>query len=233
MKKLFYILMLFVITSCIKQEKPIYSCNESINDFVVTNKSTLADISREQLVTLPIAYQRAILNSFSNEKKASLWIEKLDLVLLQNISDDYRAKIVELRNFVNPEIYNHEMYEKPEDNVTNFIVNWEQNVLNRLEFDTVVFSINFCTLMTFDEYEYFVNNYDGIDYSWLEGGVDIIRLPLGQGTCTCRYDFYCSVFMNVECEDGKNNCSPSWDCGVMGSSKCDGMCGENVEPNQN
>jgi len=224
-------LTLIVITSCVKEEKQIYSCNELINDFVVANKSTLAEISREQIATLPVAYQRAILNSLTKEKRASLWVEKLNLVLSSEaISDDYRNKIAQLRDFIHPDIYNRGVDEKPEEYVTSFINSWEQDVLGEMESDTAVFSINFCTLMTFDEFEYFLNNAESIDYSWLDGAEDIVLLPQGSGTCTCRYDFYCSVFMNIECEDGKNGCTPSYECGVLGSSKCDGMCGENVEP---
>jgi hypothetical protein len=50
------------------------------------------------------------------------------------------------------------------------------------------------------------------------------RTSRGDGTCTCRYSIWCSVFGQVQCVEGLNGFSESWDCGVAGDSACIGQC---------
>lgn len=229
MKNIVYFIAIFIIAaSCNKSEQQTYSCNKDLNDWVTTHKDGVADITRDQFVTLPTTYQKAVFKSFTKEKKTSLWHEKLDILLESDYyNEDFKRKIEELKTFVEPDIYDFDIGEKPDDYILDYLDVWEQDVLGIYEPDTVIFSINFTTLMTLEEFDYYIDNYDTFDYSWLEGGDEIEapdRLPGGDGTCTCIYDIFCSIFMDVDCTEGLNGCSASWDCGVAGGSECTGQC---------
>ena len=241
MKNIFYFFLVFIIaSSCNKKEQPNYSCNKDLNDWVTTYKDGVADITREQFVTLPIAYQRAVFVSFTKEKKANFWHEKLDILLGSDyFNEDFKSKIDELKSFVEPDIYDFDTGEKPDDYILDYLDGWEQDVLGIYETDTVMFSINFTTLMTTDEFDYYIENYDTFDYSWLVGGDEIegpeSRPGGGDGSCTCIYSIWCSIFMNVSCVDGLNGCTSAWNCGVAGGSECTGQCDDatSVPPSDN
>ncbi len=224
------------LTSCKKADDQLYSCNKEVNSWVVANKSEVVNLSREQLVTLPLAYQKAIFIAMPKERKCELYKEKLDLLLNSKEFDtNYKRKIEELLSFLTPNIYDHKSNEKPANYVSEYLDQWENEILTNYELDTTLYSINFCTFMTKKELDYYVNNYKNIDYSWLKGG-DKLLIPnlAAGGTCTCRYDIYCSLFLTVDCEEGLNHCTISWNCGLLGDSKCTGMCdsGESVQPPQ-
>lgn len=225
--------LIILLTYCSKNSNKIeYSCNKDINNWVNTYKNEIIDIPREQLVTLPIGYQKAIYNTFSKERKAELWHEKLDIVLASNQDTEFENQIIALYNFISPDIYDRDIEEKPKDYIINFTNDWEQKVLGSFESDTLIFSIKFCTLMTLDEYFNYVENFQDFDYSWLEGGGEITMSGGGGGTnaCSCRYDIYCSIFLTNICEDGRNNCTQNYNCGIAGNSLCDGQCQEEARP---
>ncbi len=47
-----------LFASCKKEEN--YSCDPEVNEWVKTYKNKFAEVTREQLVTLPVNYQSAI-----------------------------------------------------------------------------------------------------------------------------------------------------------------------------
>ncbi len=233
------ILTLFILNSCSK-EKQEFSCNKKVDSWVKTYKTEVGELSRKQLVTLPPSYQKAIFTSLSKEKKYDLYLEKLNILLKTEYNTKYKNKIKELLDFISPEIYDHRVDEKPKDYVISFLNKWENDVLTKFETDTLMYSIKFCTLMTKKEFDFYLDNYSKIDYSWLKGGDKILRPTLRPGggglgsDCTCSYSIYCSILLTVTCEDGLNSCRVVWNCGLVGTSKCTGQCdsAESVEPPQ-
>ena len=82
-KHIFLILILpLTFISCEKKE-PEFSCDPEINKYVKDHKKSLADISLDELNTYEISLQRAIFNSWDPIKKRSVWLEKLNTVLVK------------------------------------------------------------------------------------------------------------------------------------------------------
>ena len=163
------IVFVSAITSCRKANEESFSCNPEINKWVKTYKSSLQDISRDQIAMLPVRYQRPVFRSLSGEKKLSLWQQKLELVLQEDWDFSTRAKIVELLEKLNLNLYNKPISEPPSTEWQNYLDEWEHDMLGNNRIDSVQFIIHFCTLMTFDEVDKLLNHPETIDRSWLEG----------------------------------------------------------------
>lgn len=244
MRKLIYLFSLLAIFTSCQKENNEFSCNDDVNEWVTKYKSDISALSRYQITKLPISYQRAILRSLSPMRKAELWQEKLTILLESNsYNSDYRNKIIDLLSFVKEENYNYKYGEKPNEEVQQFSEEWEKDVLLNYEHDTLLYEIQFCSLYTLEEFDYYSKNHDKIDYNWLNGGDEIKRLnskstrgpgggSSGGSECACSYSISCGLF--TDCEEELNNCTSANDCGLLGSSKCDGMCDNaaNVQPDE-
>ncbi len=182
---------------------------------------------------IPVRYQRAIIRSLTAEKKLMLWQEKLQLVLQQNWDNNTRLKITELYNSLKLSNYDKESSVAPSVEVQKYLDEWENDMLGNNRVDSVEFIIHFCTLMTFDEVDKLLHHPEEIDIQWLEGHEELTDLLQGgsggaattSGDCECRYDIYCSLFLNADCAPG--GCTQLTGCGITGTSACKGMCPEN------
>ncbi|MBW6490270.1 MAG: bacteriocin fulvocin C-related protein [Lentimicrobium sp.] len=182
---------------------------------------------------LPFKYQKPVIRSLSAQKKLSLWQEKLQIVLQQNWDEITKNKIVILINKLNLELYDYSGTEQQTEEWQNFVADWENDMLSNNRIDSVEFIVHFCTLMTFEELDLRLNHADSIDLTWLEGYQDITDTFIGGGgsasspsDCECRYDIYCSILGGADCASG--GCSVTSDgCGIVGMSKCKGLCPEN------
>ena len=91
--------------SCEKTELE-FSCDPEINEYVIKNKKSLADISLDQLNTYDISLQRAIFNSWDPLKKRSVWLEKLNTVLNKEELNLYeREHLIKLRDHIAPDYF--------------------------------------------------------------------------------------------------------------------------------
>ncbi|MFU8843301.1 MAG: bacteriocin fulvocin C-related protein [Bacteroidales bacterium] len=227
---IFVISISIISLSCNKSNEEQYSCDPQVNEWTVKYKSSFLDMTREQLALVPIKYQGAIYETFSPEKKADFWKEKINIVLSYDCEPLLKEKIMELYSSIDVEDYDREATEPPSGSTLDFVENWENYILENQLVDSVTFVVNFCTLLTFDEIDYLINHSDKIDLSWLNGNEElIIDGPGGGGggiDCRCRYDIYCSIFLNVECVNG--GCNKVYRCGVAGNSACNGLCEEMI-----
>lgn len=224
-----FLSLLFILFSCDKEEE-VYSCNPKINEWAKKYKNEFADISREQLVQVPIRYQNAIYQTLLPEKKLAFWQEKLDLVLIQENESKIREEVIKLKNSLKIDYYNISNGDSIPPEHRQFIKNWENEMFEKCGIDSAYFVVNFCTLMTFKEVDKLVLHSQDIDLSWLAGNHEIEidnTVPPGGGTllsdCECIYDIYCSLFLIVDC-DNKARCKKTNGCGVTGTSICTGFC---------
>ncbi|HEY9114685.1 MAG TPA: bacteriocin fulvocin C-related protein [Bacteroidales bacterium] len=224
-----FVLFMFFFQSCKKENK--YSCSQDINDWVTTYKSGFADITREQLASLPIGYQIAVYRSFSSLKKYEIWNEKLNLVKTQEWDELMQNKINELDNVLKPEIFTNDDGSNQKEIVLTILDNWQTSVLGELRMDSLDYFISFYTIMTEDEISMLVNNPEAIDYSWLKGGDEITMEPGpgggGAHDCVCSWSMGCSIFMNSACDE-TITCNQVDGCGFFFLYKCKGMCEENL-----
>jgi hypothetical protein len=187
---------------------------------------------------LPVRYQRPVFRSLSGEKKLSHWEQKLQIVLQQEWDISTRSKIAELLSKLNLNLYNKPITEPPTIEWQNYLDEWERDMLGNNRIDSVQFIIHFCTLMTFDEVDKLLNHPETIDLSWLEGYKELTDV-FGGGSggsaaaadCECRYDIYCSLFLNADCATPTGGCTQVTGCGITGTSSCKGLCPENSNSN--
>lgn len=228
------LLLTFFFASCKKEES--YSCDPNVNEWVKTYKSELADVTREQLVTLPVKYQNAVFESLSPQKKLYIWNEKIDSVLLLEWDEVTKAKIVDLKNHLQSIDFTRDRFTPPSNITKNYLDAWENDVLSNHRMDSVQFIINFCTFMTYSELDRLVYHPQTIDVSWVESNQDIkdiLMRPVGGGggsastvDCQCRYDVYCNIFLSDDCAPPTGGCGTTYNCGLLGNSACKGVCPE-------
>lgn len=212
-----------ILVSCQKNENEKYSCNEDVNDWVIRYKSSFVDITRDQLATLPIEYQQAVFRSLSDDHKAEIWISKLDMVANNQIGNDTLIGIINiLKNNCTSELFKTENYMES----LNYLDNMQDLILQSIDFDSVLFILNFASISFEDELNEVYSDYISIDYTWLEDTDGILMEPPG-GTlkCKCKWDITCSLINMGHCDDGYNNCqTTSGGCGLLWMYDCTGGC---------
>lgn len=233
MKKLFLpiaILSIMLLMSCTKQEK-IYSCDSELNEWVAKHSDDFHGITRTQLATLPPSIQKVIYRTLTGSEKYNLWMEKLNIVKNNTLYSDLSSEITDLTEKIDIDWYESDLQESLNTNDSVFLNNWEDQVLNSGKIDSTDYIINFCTLMTANEIDLLLNYSESLDHSWIVG-LDLpsitSSLKAAPQDCSCRYDIYCNIFLAEECEEG--GCTQVYDCGLVGSSKCKGLCPEEIAP---
>lgn len=224
------ILSVMLLLSCTKQEK-IYSCDSELNEWAAKHSDDFHGITRAQLATLPPSIQKAIYRTLTGSEKYNLWVEKLIIVKNNTLYSDLSSEIAVLTEKIDIDWYERDLRESLDANDSIFLYNWENQVLNSGKIDSTDYIINFCTLMTANEIDMLLNNSERLDHSWIVTfNLPSITTSLKAAPqdCSCRYDIYCNIFLAEECKEG--GCTQVYDCGLVGSSKCKGLCPEEIAP---
>lgn len=190
----------------------------------------------QELVTLPVKYQKAVYESLPSQKKFMIWEEKIDSVLLLPWDTVTKSKILDLKNHLQLVNFSRDRLTPPTARLQNYLDSWEDDILSNHRMDSVQFIIHFCTFMTFNELDRLVYHPETIDITWVESNddiKDILLTPFGGGgsqtstiDCQCRYDIYCNVFLSDDCASPTGGCGSTNDCGLLGQSACKGVCPE-------
>lgn len=226
------IVAVIVLDGCKKEESLQYSCNPEINQWVAENKGSFCDITRKQLAVIPPYLQVPIYRSLSAQKKHDFWVEKLELIT-SDWDEPVRIFIERLKQDIGPEWFS----ETTPDYVTQYIEKAEYEILTTL-MDTSDYVVNFCTISTAEEIEYYINHSDDIDYSWLPNhsfalGIMESKEPV-LPDCYCRWNQYCHGFWpDDDCKHGGCSTSSSG-CGFLNLMSCKGLCPflESTKPQQ-
>lgn len=95
-----------LLSSC-KKEQIVYSCDDEVNTFVVSNIDSIQSISRDSLATLPLPMQNGIFRGLTPENKVRIYSEKIVELLSTidpSVGGDYQH-LENLVNLLNPSIY--------------------------------------------------------------------------------------------------------------------------------
>lgn len=205
--------MLFLI-SCGKEEKevPIYCCDPEINDWVITNQSYLNTLSRSELVVYGPEKVKAAFISFSPEKKAELWKEKVNELLKYNWTENEYQHIKRLQNFISPEIYNQSNSEQAKV----FSEEWMTFASETLNWDfpKIVETIGFLEM----------------PQELQKSLKDQIESRFKTPNCQCEWDTWCyiaSTGQSYECgaNSAERPCKPTqYRCGFLYIFSCNGRC---------
>ena len=80
MKRLVFILSLFILilTGCSKDE--CYSCDPEVDAWVKENYIEIQKYTREKIASYPLKQERAILRALTPETRKKIWREKVDYI---------------------------------------------------------------------------------------------------------------------------------------------------------
>ena len=213
-----FIIVLLIMAYACKKENQKYSCDENINEWVIQNKSTIDTLTRGYFITLPIDYQVAAFNYLSHSQKVELWQSKLALLLNQSYYNELaKSSIRDLQELVCVDLYNGTVSISDGDI-------W--SIMDMSGLDSLTMIIDFSTLFTYDELEYYVDNYEQIHNDWFGENYEL-RKPEPRPKCMCRWNITCGLFNHGLCEEGYDDCTPGWGCGWFFAEPCDGRCDSN------
>ena len=225
-------LMAVLLFGCAKEEPLKYSCDPKVNQWVTENMDAFRNITRKQLSVMPPYLQIPVYRSLPAQQKYEFWMEKLELIM-NDWDKPVQDFIEKLTQDINPEWFD----ETTPDYVMLYIEQAENEILTAL-MDTSDYIINFCTISTAEEIEYYINNIEHINYSWLPNQ-EFVSVQIGSRTsevpdCYCRWNQYCHGFMpDDECKHGGCSTSSSG-CGFLNLMSCKGLCPflESLKPPQ-
>lgn len=189
----------------VSEVKPFDS--NDIENWVQTNYKVLATYNRKEIATYPRTVQRAILRSFSPEKRKEIWQSKVEyLTSSSNFSKDEKHYLQWFAEKFNELSYDkafekdisQEMYDRAIAGIDKF--GWSKTQVHKMFFT--------------------IGNLSNVEEQ-AERNPD----PDPIGTyCECYYDLGCPTWncdSNNGCNDSGSN--PN-DCGVFGGTTCDGNC---------
>lgn len=208
-------LVLFILISCNQEEEILYSCNNEINEWVINNKTAIQQMNRHDLLKLSKSKMRAAYNAFTPEQKIKFWESSIDDALKLNWSEEEKAHIQKVRQF----IYSHSyFFEKQElstdesDELEIFFYMW-------IEFAKENFGWTNDIIIAIAVTGYPLNNTRDV----IEPGISD---DINKKDCECK-----EALMIEECGVNSacyttNKCSITADgCGFFKLGKCNGMCG--------
>ncbi len=115
-KKLILIIVLTAsILSC--TEEKVYSCNEDVNEWVISNLSSVKEMSRTDWIKLDDIQKQAVYNAFSPEQKVKFWEEKFTETKQMDWSPEELSHIIEAEDFF--KTHKHFFYKKLTDEDLN------------------------------------------------------------------------------------------------------------------
>lgn len=203
MKKLAFILSLFllILTGCSKEE--CYSCDPEIDSWIKENYTEIQKYTREKISSYPLSYEKAILRALTAERRKEIWSEKIDYIKSMKWSNEEIAYINYFVNSFNKLDYSYkksdqnslieeEMYLKLVESMEKF--NWDKKFV----FETF----------------FLVGDIGALKFNLKEEQVD-------GGKCECKYDLGCPGW--GDCVHGM--CEETSDgCGLFGGAPCTGKC---------
>ncbi len=214
--RLFLALILLALNfACQKNDTDeFYCCDPEINQWVIENKETLIKMNRSEFVKLDREKQKAAFNSFSADKKLSLWKEKFESHLLnldQSNSSDKKLYIKVL-NELSLDLFSpkSDLSERKQF-IDNLIKASEQIGWSK---EKMVITFMFLELPTELRHKQIqTNNTRG-------------PAPIASGqTCHCSWDLSCISVNQGDCEERKDDCEKTGSgCGWFFLYPCTGRC---------
>jgi|GEM_PF-2348683 len=214
MKKLFIFITLTTLffVSCQKEES--YSCDPEIDEWAKNNVEKFKDFDRTKISTYDIEHQKAILRTFSPEKKKQIWQKKVNYINSLSWTDEERKYIDFFTNsFNNMDYENTKLKEK--DKYNDEIYSVLEEAFQKFKWDnTQVFEL-FFIVGDKGSYKFYLTSQKNK------------TLNKGQ-TCDCRWNLGCPGW---DCIGGSYMCDETQSgCGVFGGASCRGIC--NIQDDQ-
>ena len=226
-RKLYFIaivLSIALLDSCKKTEL-YYSCNREIDHWVRENINNISKITREDFLAYrnDVDRQKAIYAALSPEQKTHLWKAKIEDVLSLSWSEKERMHIASLLTIIDttPFFFDPSLQDKYENEIDIISYKWVSFAQEELKWQNEIYAI----AMT-------LNPISRLDEQLIvdESHLDTIKSTKTRSevlACSCHTT---SGITNGACTSGykcvTGNCEEVRNCGVLGASKCIGICTE-------
>ncbi len=213
MQKLFLFLFLTSIFSSCKKPSLEFACDPAINEFVLSNRYELSKISTQELVSYDLQLQRAIFNSWAEDKKRSIWVDKFKYLLSHEpFTAAEAAHIRTLIDHFDDDYFNKEILQNNLHSRSAFAAEWVTYATKDLKWSKKYIAFIVYRLYT-DQSQL------DRELSNLQIAAESLNTNSEAGNCSCNTSSdFCSLF----CERG--GCQITTGCGWVWSMSCDGSC---------
>ncbi len=215
------ILVYLLFNGCNKKEvNELFSCDASINQWVIENRSELMQTERKDLVKYPLEHQRAIFRALTDKRKAELWEEKL--LLLSNYQY-YNETCVLLINEISA-IMTENRFSQINPVLMDSIVNKIWTIQRESLQGSITIYIDFGTFFTHAEFSRYISMMTDEE----EMGSNKNDVPLAppgpKKDCNCKWQLSCTI-IGAECVEGLDDCiETEFGCGFLYLFDCNGRC---------
>lgn len=198
-------------------EEPIYSCDQTENEWVKENLSDIQTMSRSEWVNMDEHLKIPVYRAFTQKQKLDFWISKFKDVLSLNWNDAEREHISSLIEMIKEQAPVLDGYEKLSDEEKNefdlFFYKWFETSRETFKWnDKLIYGIIASGNTLLDkEGNLSISNNRMTNLSYTESNCN----------CSTRSD-WCTP-SNVYCES--TSCSTTSGCGTMFVYDCNGRCG--------
>lgn len=192
-------------SSCKKNK---YSCDDGLNEWATTTRTTNQNITRDQLAAYGLDSQQAIFASLSNENKYRIYQEKIQLVLSTgSFSAAERTHLQSAIDYMKPEYYDA----VDESAFDAYFDQWKATASDKFKWDGETMFFMLETWLTKAEIS-----------GMISGGE-----PSGGSSgksCTCIRDWYCGAWAGHRCKTNTGCTADKRTCGIFSKRACEGRC---------
>lgn len=236
MKLLIYAIALFgglLLSSCSNEfDESVYSCNKTVNHWVVENLPQIKKMTRSEWKQLPIEVSSATYVAFTPEQKFAFWKEKFQEIKTLPWQKEEIEHIEKAEDFFynNPCLWaTEEMTDEDLDRVDLFCYKWSKYAEEHLKWNKIIIYSILGTGYTPTDTQgtIVLKTTKSIKSVPLPGG----NLEIGNGGETELWDCNCNINSAISCALAGPPCEKAScnyngrSCGWFWSQPCNGRCG--------
>jgi len=196
-----------------------FSADPAINDYVIINRESNQNISRNNLAKLPMEYHIPVFRSLSNTNKARIYIEKIQLLIYgEGLSSEEIDHLKSIILFLKPEVYTKEYFPL----LDSFVKNWTATANSKFNWNKTRIGMYIGSFLSPTELILqLANNTNNFN----NGGGGPIDAPTSSGYASCACSTtsdWCWWF--TACNMGGCWSANDIGCGAFGGFNCNGTC---------
>ena len=211
--KITMVLSLLLIMGC--QKDMLYSCDESVNNWVYSNLESIRGMTRSEWQSLDYYKRIPAYRALSQEQRLLFWNDKLDNVLTVNWTEEEKESITYLKTFLNetPHILSgiESLSETEKDRANSFFNTWTENGITNYDWnqDLIIAMVG-----RLEDFSIAFNAQTRLDPNQ----------NIEEEKCNCNYGSFiewCGMYsecLEVDCSDSTVG------CGFFLAYSCSGRC---------
>lgn len=226
MKKIYFFILFLSVCLCSCNQEIVYSCNESIDEWVHENLSEIRLMSRSEWNCLEEEIKIPVYRAFTNQQRVDFWNERITDILALEWSKEEKSHINLLLKFICEHQYFLDGYKLMSDDEKNvfdlFFYRWIDKA--KIDFkwsDKILYSILASGNTLLD-------TKGTLATTARQFGSRAATLASTESKCNCSKssDWCMSSSASYSCEDKPCDDDTLIGCGTLLNYDCDGRCGD-------